>query len=66
MHQFTGKVILILILIAFFLGALVAARWPNYTLEHNIRSNRSYYPSVKVGVPDEAEDPQEETGAQGY
>ena len=68
MHQFTGKVILILIVIAFFLGTLVVTFKPEYTLEKNIRSNREYYPSVKVDSrPGEKKPDSEEVSSdQGY
>lgn len=68
MHQFTGKVILILIVISFFLGSLVVALNPKYTLERNVRSNLYYYPSVKVDVKSSPKDDarEEDAGAQGY
>lgn len=67
MHQFTGKVILILILIAFFLGALVVTFNKNYTMERNIRSNLNYYPSVKIETSgSKKEKMQEEVSDQGY
>ncbi len=69
MHQFTGKVIFLLVVVSFFLGLLVVTLKPDYTIESNIRSNRAYYPSVKVhsGADDtEGGDPQEEISAQGY
>lgn len=68
MHQFTGKVIFILVVVSFFLGLLVVTFKPNYTIQNNIRSNRSYYPSVKVGAPeaDSKNQKEEDAGAQGY
>ncbi|OGH56436.1 MAG: hypothetical protein A3G34_01550 [Candidatus Lindowbacteria bacterium RIFCSPLOWO2_12_FULL_62_27] len=67
MHQFTGKVIMILIIISFFLGALVVTFNDEYTLEKNIHSNRHYYPSVKVGEEArKAGDAEEADRDQGY
>lgn len=68
MHQFTGKIILILIIVSFFLGALVVTFHPDYTLEKNIRSNRNYYPSVKIGTPasQQTKDEREMDRDQGY
>ena len=67
MHQFTGKVILMLIIVAFFLGAMVVVFDKNYTREKNLRSNRNYYPSVKVEEPvSRGDKSEEETGDQGY
>lgn len=77
MHQFTGKVIFILIVISFFFGAavvsgLIPGSWiglkHEYTLEYNIRSNRHYYPSVKVGAAPAAtrEDREEISSDKGY
>lgn len=67
MHQFTGKVILILIMISFVIGSMWVAIHPNYTRAHNIRSNRDYYPSVKVDDKSaETRDTAEESGDEGY
>lgn len=74
MHQFTGKVIFLLIMVSFLLGLMVVGVLPKfgvipeYSIENNIRSNRNYYPSVKVGnVVEDVKDKQEEdAGAQGY
>ena len=66
MHQFTGKVILILILISFVLGAMVVTLTPNYNRRENIRSNRRYYPSVKMREVVSKDTEEESNGAQGY
>jgi hypothetical protein len=50
MHLFSGKIILIIMSISLLLGFLVVLFNPDYTIEKNIRSNKDYYPSVKVTV----------------
>ena len=68
MHQFTGKIILMLIVVSFLLGVLVVTLNPDYTIEKNVRSNRNYYPSIKIGEPSSKKDadPQEVLSGQGY
>ncbi|HNW93671.1 MAG TPA: hypothetical protein PKM88_12245 [bacterium] len=48
MHLFSGKVILIIMVISLGLGLLVIALDSNYTMKNNVDSNRDYYPSVKI------------------
>ncbi|MEK8023056.1 MAG: hypothetical protein AAB229_04530 [Candidatus Hydrogenedentota bacterium] len=48
MHEFSGKLILILVFLAFVAGALVVTFDSSYTIEENVESNKDYYPSVKV------------------
>lgn len=48
MHEFTGKTVLILTILAFLAGLLVIALNPDFRIENNIESNQEYYPSVKV------------------
>lgn len=76
MHQFTGKVIMILIIVSFCLGLLVVGdilprSWiglkQEYTRENNTNSNSNYYPSVKVSSTyDKKIEAKEEIGDQGY
>lgn len=48
MHQFSGKLILIMLAVSFLLGLLVVGLHPNYSREANVKSNENYYPSVQV------------------
>ena len=48
MHAFTGKMVLIIIIISFFLGLGVVLFNKDYTRKNNIESNLKYYPSVRV------------------
>jgi hypothetical protein len=48
MHTFTGKMILILLVLSFILGLMVILLKPDYTIKANVASNQTYYPSVKI------------------
>lgn len=51
MHQFSGKLIIIMILFSCLLGGLVLLFKDDYTIAQNVKSNRDYYPSVKIAAP---------------
>ena len=47
-HEFSGKLILVMLAFSFLLGGLVIMLVPNYGIKQNIESNKDYYPSVRI------------------